>query len=318
MENQLLRSIGATDARIFRVGVHPRGAILHRQRLSVPFDSIELVFAVTELPRPKGSGVINWAAGILVLILTVGMYLIYRLGLRQLTLSQQQEDFVSAVSHELKTPLTSIRMYGEILREGWADEEKRREYYDYIHTESERLSRLIDNVLQLARMKRNDISVHAKDVTVKEVLDIVRSSIESPISAAGYTLDLHCDEVLKALELRVDTDLLAQIIINLVDNAIKFSAKSSNHSISIRIERSSDKEVSVCIRDYGPGIDKKHLKRIFNLFYRAENELTRETAGTGIGLALVSQLVRSMGGKVDVVNKEPGCEFRVILPLAFN
>ena len=90
----------------------------------------------------------------------------YRLGVKQIRLTRQQQDFVSAVSHELKTPLTSIRMYGEILREGWADEEKKKTYYAYIHDESERLSRLISNVLQLARMTRNELRIDLKPVTV--------------------------------------------------------------------------------------------------------------------------------------------------------
>ena len=96
---------------------------------------------------------------LLTLVLCGGFYLLYRLGLGQIQLARQQQDFVSAVSHELKTPLTSIRMYGEILREGWASEEKKKRYYDYIHDESERLSRLISNVLQLARMTHNDLQV---------------------------------------------------------------------------------------------------------------------------------------------------------------
>ena len=94
--------------------------------------------------RPgRGAGVIIWVSAILALVLSVGVGLMYRLGARQIDLARQQQDFVSAVSHELKTPLTSIRMYGEMLREGWATEERKMTYYDYIFHESERLSRLI-------------------------------------------------------------------------------------------------------------------------------------------------------------------------------
>ena len=137
-------------------------ALLYRTRLSAPLRDLELIFSITQLPAGPGATVLAWVAAILSLVLCSGIFLMYRLGARQIDLTRQQQDFVSAVSHELKTPLTSIRMYGEILREGWASEEKKKIYYDHIFHESERLSRLIGNVLQLARMTRNDLQVDAR------------------------------------------------------------------------------------------------------------------------------------------------------------
>ena len=99
---------------------------------------------------------------LLALVLSGGCYVIYRYGVGQISLYRQQQDFVSAVSHELKTPLTSIRMYSEMLKAGWADEDKKAGYYAFIHDESERLSRLITNVLQLARMTRGNHSIDVK------------------------------------------------------------------------------------------------------------------------------------------------------------
>jgi signal transduction histidine kinase len=288
-----------------------RGTLLYKTHLSTPLGEMELILSIRRLPAGAGSRVITWLAAILVLVLCGGFYLMYRLGAGQIDLTRQQQDFVSAVSHELKTPLTSIRMYGEILREGWASEEKKKRYYDYIFDESERLSRLIANVLQLARMTRNHVQVETKPVPVAELMDGIRSRVSAQAARAGFELNMHCEPEAGCTTIRVDADGFFQIFINLVDNAIKFSAAAERKVIDIGCARLRDGRVQFGVRDYGPGVPRDQMKKIFRLFYRSESELTRETVGTGIGLALVHQLARSMGGEVDVVNREPGAEFRV-------
>jgi signal transduction histidine kinase len=291
-----------------------QGALLAQTRLSAPWSDLELIFSVNQLPAGPGATVLAWVAFALVLVLCGGFYLMYRLGVGQIELARQQQDFVSAVSHELKTPLTSIRMYGEILREGWADEDKKRSYYDYIFTESERLSRLIGNVLQLARMTRHDLQATCKPCRVGELIDNIRSKVSSQIEHAGFGLNLHCDENVHSAGIDVDVDFFTQIIINLVDNALKFAAKAENKAIDIGCQQQAD-AIVFSVRDYGPGIPKDQLRKIFKLFYRASNELTRETVGTGIGLALVQQLAAAMQGRVDVINRQPGVEFQVSYPI---
>jgi len=239
----------------------------------------------------------------------------YRFAVGQMRLARQQQDFVSAVSHELKTPLTSIRMYGEMLKAGWADEAKRQTYYDYIHSESERLSRLIENVLQLARLTRNTQRFDLARATVAELLDLVRSKVTTQVERAGFDLKVR-DETPDGTALVVDADCFAQIFINLVDNALKFSAGATSKTVDIVARRGGDGNVLMTVRDYGPGVPKTQMKKIFELFYRAENELTRETVGTGIGLSLVRQLAAAMGARVDVRNCEPGAEFRLQFPAA--
>lgn len=288
-----------------------KGTLLSRTRLSNPFGEMELIFSVTHMPPGPGGRLIVWISIILILILCGGLYLMYRLGVQQIDLSRQQQDFVSAVSHELKTPLTSIRMYGEMLREGWVSEEKRRSYYDYIHDESERLSRLIANVLQLARMTRNELHIDLQPVVVSELLDSIRSRIASQVEQAGFTLAIDCSEEAGQSVIQIDADSFSQIMINLVDNAIKFSASGERRHIDIGCQRHSDGVIQFSVRDFGPGIPRDQMKKIFKLFYRSENELTRETIGTGIGLALVKQLASAMQGRVDVVNREPGAEFQI-------
>ncbi|MBT2990825.1 MAG: HAMP domain-containing histidine kinase [Candidatus Thiodiazotropha sp. (ex Ctena orbiculata)] len=311
----LLTAFSASAGNRYQTGAGElRGALLYQTRLTSPLNDLDLIFTIQHLPAGPGGSVIAWIAIILFLLLSAGFYAIYRLGLGQINLLVQQQDFVSAVSHELKTPLTSIRMYGEMLREGWVVEAKRQEYYAYIQDESERLTRLINNVLQLARMTRNDLQIELKPVSAGELIDMIGSKIESQVTRAGFTLNLNRAGDCESRTLQIDPDYFTQIIINLVDNAIKFSAKAERKAIDIGCQGAQDGTLTFRVRDHGPGIAKDQMKKIFKLFYRSENELTRETVGTGIGLALVNQLAVAMNGSVDVVNMTPGAEFRINFP----
>jgi signal transduction histidine kinase len=290
------------------------GELLYQTRLSAPLNELQLLFSITQLPSGPGSIVIQWLALILTGVLLIGFYLMYRLIIGQINLANQQQDFVSSVSHELKTPLTSIRMYGEVLREGWASEEKKKSYYDFIFDESERLSRLINNVLLMAKLTRNSQTVELKNTSIGELIDGIKSKVSTQIERAGFDLELSCDELASKTEIKIDADWFSQIMINLVDNAIKFSAKSDIKKIEISCQPLSNGQVQFKVRDHGPGINKQQMRKIFQLFYRSESELTRETVGTGIGLALVHQMIANMNGQIDVVNTEPGVEFRVQFP----
>ena len=291
------------------------GTPLHRARLSPPFGDLELEFAVNQLPRAPGALLLLWISVTLAVVLCGGFFFMYRFAVGQLRLARQQQDFVSAVSHELKTPLTSIRMYGEMLKAGWADDAKKQTYYDFIHSESERLSRLIENVLQLARLTRSSQHFDVKRVTTAELVDLLRSKTATQVERAGFALDVR-DQTPAGTELALDVDAFAQVFINLVDNALKFSSEAQRKSIEIAARCESDGRVLFTVRDFGPGIPKGELKKIFELFYRPEDEATRATAGTGIGLALVRELTAALGGRVEVRNCEPGAEFRVSFPVA--
>ncbi len=289
--------------------------LLYQSRLSAPFSDMQLLFSVTQLPAGAGDQVLLWLAFILLVVLCAGFYLLYRLGVGQINLLNQQQDFVSAVSHELKTPLTSIRMYGEMLREGWASEEKKKTYYDFIFDESERLTRLINNVLLMAKLTRNRQQVELKQQSVSGLIDAVQSKVSTQISAAGFAVVMDCEEALEQLTVMLDADWFSQIMINLVDNALKFSAKADKKQIDISCRQLSSGSIQFKVRDYGPGVPEKQMKKIFKLFYRTESELTRETVGTGIGLSLVHQMISAMNGRIDVVNSKPGAEFIVTFPL---
>lgn len=287
-----------------------KGTMLEQARLYAPLGSFQLLWAIEKLPLGPGAKIVAWSSIILFSVLCIGFWGLYRLGVRQIKLVNQQQNFVSAVSHELKTPLTSIRMYSEILREGWLTDDKKMQYYTFIHDESERLSRLITNVLQLARLGRKDLHLDLKPVAVAELIDMLRSRIMSSVERAGFTLSIRVQEDCKNLQILVDADAITQIIINLIDNAIKFSANDENKTIDLSVGTSAARnEVIWRVRDYGKGISVAESRRVFELFYRGGDELTREATGTGIGLALVKQLVEAMGGTIGLNNAKPGAEF---------
>ena len=189
---------------------------LYSATLEAPLDTVDLAFRVGPVPRSGGAVVVDALALTLVLVLLVGHYGLYRLGLQQIDLAVQRSDFVSAVSHELKTPLTAIRMYGEMLRAGWVQDETRRQaYYDFIFFESERLSRLIANVLQWARLTNHDAPLELKAYTLHYLLDVVRSKVSTQADAAGFTLRfLAAGEAqdLAAASVLVDEDAFVQIL----------------------------------------------------------------------------------------------------------
>ncbi|MBK1723704.1 sensor histidine kinase [Thiocystis violacea] len=316
---EVLASFRAEPQGDYRLGSTPlrsgppplSGALLYRTRMQEPFGGLELIYSVSRLPLPPGAGVIGWMAAALALVLLAGGWLMYRLGCSQLALVRQQQDFVSAVSHELKTPLTSIRMYAEMLRAGFATEERKATYYRFIHEESERLSRLIANVLQLARIGRDALVLEPRPMTIRELMAMVQERVASQVERAGFTLRMRCD--LEA-EILADPDAFVQILINLVDNALKFTARAPIRRVEIGCDLTEGGWVRIGVRDFGPGIPKDQRQRIFELFYRGTEAKTEAISGTGIGLALVQRLTKAMGGRIEVSQRDPGAEFRIEIP----
>jgi signal transduction histidine kinase len=146
-------------------------------------------------------------------------------------------------------------------------------------------------------------------------MDSIQSKVSTQIQRSGFELALSCDPDAAQAKIRVNPDWLIQIMINLVDNAIKFSCKADQKVIELSCHILSNGCIQFKVRDFGPGVAKDQMKKIFKLFYRSENELTRETVGTGIGLALAQQMTITMNGKIDVANVRPGAEFRISFPV---
>lgn len=293
--------------------VDPDLGYVYLHRFAEPFSVLAAELQLASLPADAGATYIYLLSALLILVGTVGLFALYRMVSVVVGFSERRSNFVSAVTHELKTPLTSIRMYGEMLRDGMVDsDEKRMQYYETITAESERLTRLIDNVLELSQLEKKSrpmvvVSGSPADV-LREALNIVRPHA----TKQGFVLELDVENNLPAVAF--DRDALLQVVLNLVDNAFKYAASATDKTITLSA-RLDGKEVVLSVRDHGPGVEKEHLRHVFEPFYRGENELTRKTKGTGIGLALVQGLVDRMGGKVSGKNLADG-GFRVDIALA--
>ena len=279
-----------------------------------PFGSLRATSYLQALPEPRGSGrswILQLTAALLVVGL-LGVVALWRMISVVVQFAERRNNFVAAVSHELKTPLTAIRMYSEMLRDGYVlSEDKRDEYYATMAAESERLSRLIQNVLELSRLEKGANRGGGDLVTgdVRPVLEEGLRVLERHARDRGFILRLEVEPDLPAV--RYERDGLLQVLINLVDNGIKFSKDADPREVVVEALRKGD-GVQVRIRDHGPGVPQKQLRSIFQPFFRGERELTRRTKGTGIGLALVKGIVERMGGSVTARNHpDGGFEVRV-------
>jgi signal transduction histidine kinase len=202
-----------------------------------------------------------------------------------------------------------------MLRDGMVPStEKRNEYYRHITAESERLSRLINNVLELSRLEKGNrdfvLVTGTLAPVVREVAELLRPHVEEQ----GFELALDVDDDLPTV--RFERDALMQVLWNLVDNAVKYARDATSKRIAL-VCHEQDRGVAVSVRDFGPGVATRHLNRVFDSFYRGENELTRRSKGTGLGLALVRGLSERMGATVHASNPpQGGFEVRILFPLA--
>ncbi len=286
----------------------------YRHRFAEPFDALTAQLALRPL---SGFGSATWIvalATLLVIAVAVGLVALYRMVAVAMGFAERRSNFVAAVTHELKTPLTAIRMYGEMLRDGIVPSEaKRDEYHRHITAESERLSRLIDNVLEFSRLERDARPMVLVAGAVGPVLEDAAAMLRPHVERGGLTLRVAVDPDLPPV--RFERDALLQIVVNLVDNAVKYAGGAGPGEVVVHATRMDDGRVVVRVRDHGPGVPREHLGRVFEPFHRGERELTRRTKGTGLGLALVRSLTEAMGGHVRGRNlADGGFEVEVALP----
>ena len=256
----------------------------------------------------------NWFFGILAVVwlaVLAAMTALWKNLHEQVALSRKKDDFISAVSHELRTPLTSIRMYTEMLEKDWVKTDaKRREYYTTMRTESERLTRLIENVLDFSRIQRGKKRYDFTVGDVNECIGQVADTMHPYVERARFVLEKQFEEM---DAFAFDRDAVVQIIINLVDNALKYAKDSQDKRIIIRTRQQKDYAV-IEVEDHGPGIPRSQQKKIFDAFYRCQDESTRQNTGTGLGLALVKRFAEAHDGFVEVASVKPtGVLFRVAL-----
>jgi signal transduction histidine kinase len=249
--------------------------------LQFPLNDMVLSVHLTDENSSSSYMFVVLIAIIMFVALAGGFFAVYRSTKSQILLANKRQDFVSAVSHELKTPLTAIRMYAELLQNSWvANETKRQKYYALIVNETERLSRLIQNVLNLSKLERGNWNVQFSKVNPKTILDTFVATYTQNIEKHGFDLTVTSD--ICNMQLTLDKDAVMQILTNVVDNSLKFARDSAYKMIALEL-RVSENDVYFVVRDYGPGIPQKELSHVFEEFYRVGNEMTRTTAGTGIG-----------------------------------
>lgn len=249
-----------------------------------------------------------WGSALIILLLAAVALLLFSLWreyTRTARQARQQVDFVSQVSHELKTPLTNITLYAELLREGLDDEQTRElRYVDVITQEGQRLTRLIQNILTFTRAPK----LHLQPVDIPFLITDIAQVFTPALEAKGMTIQISCPE---NLTLHSDRDVITQIVSNFLSNAEKYAAQGKR--VDLTVEHMAGK-TEIAVRDYGPGIAEKEMKMIFRPFYRVKSTLTEGVSGTGIGLTIACQLAQRLQGSIHVTAAHPGVRFTLILP----
>ncbi|HEY1467788.1 MAG TPA: HAMP domain-containing sensor histidine kinase [Candidatus Acidoferrum sp.] len=248
------------------------------------------------------------------LLMIGGIWLTYRNVSREMNLARLKSDFVANVSHELRTPLALIRLYAETLELGRISaKEKYQEYFRIIREESERLSALINNILDFSRIEAGRKEYEFKETDLGE---LVRSTLESyrfQIQQHGFAFEENISADIPPVN--VDREAIARSLLNLVNNALKYS--KDDKYIGVSLYRSNG-SVNLEVRDHGIGIPAHEQEKIFEKFYRCGDPLVHNVKGSGLGLSLVRHIARAHGGDVSVESHpEKGSKFTIALPLAF-
>ena len=247
------------------------------------------------------------------LLLAAGSYFVGRAVARELAVARQQSDFVSAVSHEFRTPLTTLRQLSELLAKGRvATQEHRQQYYDLLLRESERLHRLVEGLLNFGRLEGRKLQYRFERLDAADLLRGTVADFQGEADARGYRLELGANGL--AAPVRADREALRCVLWNLFDNAVKYSPDCS--TVWVDLEREADRVV-IAVRDRGFGIPRSEQEQIFQKFVRGAAAKAQSIRGTGIGLAMARQIVAAHGGRI-TLESEPGVgsTFRVILPRA--
>ena len=267
------------------------------------FIALCVLMVIVALVQGVSLVVLNWKTGLLaafglvvLLVIVAGVVLNTIFLVREIRRNEQHDAFLNAVTHELKTPVASIRLYLETLQKHNVEEAKRREFYGVMLADSDRLLNTIEQVLRAARSAQTKHLLHRERLDlgdlVAEVLSLARIRHHLPPEALQYATGFTPPERPVVMG---DADELRAAISNLVDNAIKYSSK--NVRVLVRVDRQDERHVAVRVRDNGMGIPQAELKRIFKRFYRIPGALTARIKGTGLGLFIVRSVAQRHGGK---------------------
>jgi signal transduction histidine kinase len=248
---------------------------------------------------------------LLLSILILGIILTLRATSREMKLAEAKSVFVSNVSHELKTPLALIRLFAETLELGRVkNAEKAQEYHRIINSESRRLTQLINNILDFSKIEAGRKEYQFVESDVAEVVEDVLKSYEYQITSAGF--EMTADIAADLPQVAIDRDAISQAVLNLVNNAVKYS--DDVKKISVRVRR-RDGDVAIEVADHGIGIPRSEQEKIFEKFYRVSTGLVHDTKGSGLGLALVKHIVEAHKGKIQIESAPGrGSRFTILIP----
>ena len=288
----------------------PFPTTLYNWRLQMALTAAEQLGPKVERQRLTEIGIVSFAA----LVAIVGVAIVVMASVKERRLAALKSDFVANVSHELKTPLSLVRMFGEMLLEGRVpSEEKRRQYLSIIVSESERLTALIENVLDFARVERGKAAYEFAPAQLGEVVSRAVEIYRYRAEREGMEVSLRVAEGLPLASL--DTRAMELAVINLLDNALKY-AKGGGR-VDVAVEQSG-RSVKVRVSDRGPGIERDEQDRIFERFVRGRHAGETRARGSGIGLALVKHIAESHGGRVavqsPVTEEGRGSAFEIAIP----
>lgn len=281
--------------------------------LGDPFPGIRVAIPISKESKAASRLMPFVLALVIALVVTVfAGYLTWRDVRRDLRLAALRSQFVASVSHELKTPLTAIRMFAEAMRMDEAlDRPTVNQNLDTIVQEADRLTRLVDNVLDFARIEQGKKTYPMQRTSLADIVETAAGAMEYSMSQSGFHLTLAVDHTLPPIV--ADRDAIQQAILNLLDNAMKYSGDS--REIELRLSRENDDGV-VCVLDKGPGIPESEQSRIFERFYRIPSPENDRRPGAGLGLTLVDHVVKAHGGSVGVESRPgQGSAFTIRLPL---
>jgi signal transduction histidine kinase len=254
-----------------------------------------------------------WTAGLGIAAIVALAVIVAGYVARQARLTRLKNDLIATVSHELKTPLASMRVLVDTLLAGRAEGERQAtEYLELISRENERLSRLIDNFLTFSRMERNKRAFERERVDVGEAVRSAAGSVEERFTAPDCRLGVKIADDVSAVE--GDRDALITVVLNLLDNAHKYTGESKDVTVTVRADGGS---TCVSVADNGIGMTRRQARRVFDRFYQADQRLSRSAAGCGLGLSIVKFIVDAHGGSIDVDSRPgEGSTFTVRLPAA--
>jgi len=300
--------------------------IISRQKAIYFFLTLGVCLAALAVAVGSGWIILNWREGIRVFLgiiffgaIAAGLVLNTIFLVREIRRNEQHDSFINAVTHELKTPIASIRLYLQTLQRREVDEPQRRQFYELMLLDTERLLHTVEQVLkagEAAQKKRPTLRLPLKfDALVRECLDLART--RHHLQPDDLTYHESLGAAANGNEARVvgDPEELRSAVSNLLDNAVKYSPKGVHISVELEVPDNDEERLVLRVRDRGVGIPQHELKRIFKRFYRVGQRSLSQVKGTGLGLFIVRSIARKHGGRVFAESEGAGKGTTVTLEL---